>query len=169
MSVTDVWDDAEPDGATVDANQIDEMIRKKSRQISERAVDLGAINWPTATAGQTVIFSFLTSKKFYSPYQDDGNSGAALTIDLSLSNIHKLVLTANCTFTLSNPTAGAIYVLALKQDGTGSRLVTWPGTVKWQGGVAPVLTTTLNRTDLVELLYDGSNYFGMMAGLNFNI
>jgi len=38
------------------------------------------------------------------------------------------------------------------QDGTGSRTVTWPGTVKWSGGTAPTLTTDGGGIDIASLL-----------------
>jgi hypothetical protein len=95
-----------------------------------------------------------------------GNSGSALTIDFAHSINQKVTLTANCTFTFSNPTAGTIYLIKLVQDATGSRLVTWPASVKWVGAAAPTLTTAPSATDIVTLYYDGTNYYGT-AGLNY--
>lgn len=89
-----------------------------------------------------------------------GTSGATKTIDFNNSNLQSITLTANCTFTFSNPLAGFTYVLEIIQDGTGSRLVTWPAAVKWSGGVAPTLTTTATKTDVCTFRYDGVSYFG---------
>lgn len=97
------------------------------------------------------------------PEYDNGNSSTALTINLLKSNAHKVTLTGNCTFTLSNPQAGHTYVLRLVQDGTGSRTVTWPAAVKWEGGTAPTLSTAASAIDLVTLYYDGTNYYGVSA------
>jgi len=47
------------------------------------------------------------------------------------------------------------------QDGTGSRTVTWPNTVKWPAATAVVLTTTASATDMVAFYYDGTNYYAM--------
>lgn len=80
-------------------------------------------------------------------------------------NVQQVTLGGNRTFTFSNPKAGAIYYLILKQDGTGSRTVTWP-TIKWRGGSAPILTTTANKKDVIKLIYDGTDYLGD-AFLNF--
>ena len=63
------------------------------------------------------------------------------------------------TFTFSNPTTEHEYKFVLTQDGTGSRVVTWP-TVKWSGGTAPVLTTAINKIDIITFTYDGTNYYG---------
>jgi hypothetical protein len=98
---------------------------------------------------------------------DAGNSSTALTVDWSAALAQKVTLTGNCTFTFSNPVAGAVYVLELWQDGTGSRTVTWPASVKWAGGTAPTLTTTANKMDLITLYYDGTNYRGVVSGQAF--
>ena len=45
----------------------------------------------------------------------------------------------------------------LIQDGTGSRLATWPGTVKWPAGTAPTLTTTAAGSDICSFYWDGTN------------
>lgn len=90
---------------------------------------------------------------------------ASVAINWDLGNCQKITLTGNVTFTFSNPIAGARYLLEIIQDSSGSRTVTWP-TIKWQGGSAPTLTTTPNKTDLVALYYDGTSYFAQ-ASLNF--
>ena len=72
----------------------------------------------------------------------------------------------NGTITFSGAVAGQTFVLFLKQDGTGSRTVTWP-TIKWAGTVAPTLTTTANRTDIIAITYDGADYYGTVVGQNY--
>lgn len=89
----------------------------------------------------------------------DGN------INWNNSNIQSLTLTQNETLSFSNPTVGGMYQLILKQDGTGSRTVTWP-TIKWEGGIAPTLTATAGKVDVIHLLYDGTDYYGWYK-LNF--
>jgi len=88
---------------------------------------------------------------------DDGNSGTTKTIDfLSLKvGRHELTLTGNVTLTLDNPVDGGVYVLLI-HTGAGSFTVTWPASVLWPSGVAPVITTTASKTDLVTLIYDSS-------------
>ena len=90
--------------------------------------------------------------------QNDGNSGTALTFDLSLADYRKATLTGNATFTFNNPVTDATYKFFLTQDGTGSRTVTWPAAVKWYGGSAPTLTTTAGKTDTITCEYNGTNY-----------
>lgn len=97
---------------------------------------------------------------------NDGNCGAADTIDWNAGEIHKSTLSAaTCTYTFSNPIAGRTYVLDVIQDATGSRLVTWP-TIKWEGGTTPTLTTTVNKIDRCTFQYDGTSYLGQCS-LNY--
>lgn len=93
-------------------------------------------------------------------FNDAGNSGTSKTIDWSTARTQKLTLTDNCTLSFSNPTAGDTYSLIIHQDGTGGRTITWPASVKWPGGTAPTLSSGASEIDIVELIYDGTNYYG---------
>lgn len=75
-------------------------------------------------------------------FYDAGNSAASKTINWHNGEIQKVDMVANITtLTLSNPlTRGSIYVLELVQDATGSRTITWPGSVLWGDAGAPVLS-----------------------------
>lgn len=99
-----------------------------------------------------------------------GNSGTALTIDWNSGAMQTVTLTGNCTFTFTAPSVDTNnwvrLVLVLAQDGTGSRTVTWPSSVKWPAGTAPTLTTTASKADIITLLYNGTVYFGA-SSLNF--
>lgn len=97
---------------------------------------------------------------------DNGNSGTSKTIAFGDKNFHKLTLTGNCTISFDDPNGPTTLIVKLVQDGTGSRTVTWPGTVKWQGGTAPTLSTAASSIDLISFYYDGSTYYGS-AGLDF--
>ena len=88
-----------------------------------------------------------------------GNSGTAKTLDWDDGNVQALTMTGDCTLTLSNPVAGAVYVLELVQDATGNRAMTWPGTVKWGAAGAPTLSGA-SLTDLVTLYWNGTSYLG---------
>lgn len=93
-------------------------------------------------------------------------SGATETLT-DPDTVHYLTLTANCTITFPTAAVGKAFALVLKQDGTGSRTVTWPGTVKWPGGTVPVLTTTKEKTDVLSFLsVDGTNWIGFLAAQN---
>ena len=103
----------------------------------------------------------------------NATSGSTDTIDLTDGNVHNVTLTANCTFTFSNPPASGTsgsFTLFLNQDGTGSRTATWPGSVKWAGGTAPTLTTTASRTDILVFttIDSGTIWYGAVSGQDFS-
>jgi hypothetical protein len=97
---------------------------------------------------------------------DNGESGSAKTIDWTQGNKQKLILTDNCVMSMAHPFGVAHLTLKLIQDGTGSRTVTWPATVKWPSGTAPTLTTTAWGIDLIVFYHDGLNYYGG-SGLDY--
>ncbi|MCP4960774.1 MAG: hypothetical protein GY925_16085, partial [Actinomycetia bacterium] len=83
-------------------------------------------------------------------YHDNGATGAAVTVDMSNGNYQRIQLTA-ATVTVSfagigstdetSETIGGSFMLIVDQDGTGGRLVTWPGSAQWPSGTAPTLST----------------------------
>lgn len=99
-------------------------------------------------------------------YTSDSDA-STITFDMAASNIHNVTLGANRTLAVSNVSTGQAFVIILKQDGTGSRTVTWWSNIKWVSATAPTLTTTANRWDIFSFIYDGTNYYGSIVGLNF--
>ena len=97
------------------------------------------------------------------------NSGSSYTIDLVNGNAFEITLTANCSFTFSNPPASGKagnFMLVLKQDATGSRTVTWPAAVDWPSATAPTLTTTASGVDILTFMTTdgGTRWYGFVAG-----
>lgn len=109
----------------------------------------------------------ITQSATFNSEVDNGNSSTADTIDWTTGNKHKSTLTDNCTYTFTAPSGPTNLILKLTQDGTGSRIVTWPAACKWPGGTAPTLSTAANAVDIVSFYYDGSTYWGQV-GLNFS-
>jgi hypothetical protein len=93
-----------------------------------------------------------------------------MTIDWSAGNTQHVILTSGpatpVAFTFTNGQAGARYTLILKQDGTGGRTVTWPGTVRWGSAGQPILSTAINTTDYVGFQYNGVD--GKFDNIAFN-
>ncbi len=104
-------------------------------------------------------------------FYNAGNSGAALSLDLVNGNVQKITLTANCTITLTSPASGAMrsVTLLVFQDVTGSRTITWPGSVKWGTAGAPTLTTTATKMDIISLFTvdGGTNWYGVAGAQGF--
>jgi hypothetical protein len=106
---------------------------------------------------QTITFQSVAS---------NGTSGSSKTINWGYGNKQSIEMTADCTFSFTAPDGPTNLILAISQDTTGSWTVTWPGNVKWPGGIEPTLTTTASATDLISFYYDGTYYYGM-ASLDF--
>ena len=117
-------------------------------------------------AGWTNIFNNLTFNG-YTEGASVANTSTAYTVDISAAGLQILTLTGNCTFTFPTATLGKSFALLLKQDATGNRTVTWPASVKWPGGVAPVITSTASKADKFVFVADGTNWFGSNAGQNY--
>jgi len=93
--------------------------------------------------------------------------GATVAVDFDNSRVQTVTLAGNRTFTFANPQNGGAYIFIIVQDGTGSRTVTWP-TIKWPSAVSPTLSTGAAAIDIIGVLYDGTNYYGVTVGLNFS-
>ena len=111
--------------------------------------------------------------KDYAETRVGASSGSSYTVDLENGNLYEVTLTDNCTFTFSNPPAsgkGGSFTLILKQDGTGSRTVTWPGSVKWAGGAAPTLSSSASAVDILAFTTTdaGSVWYGFWGGASFS-
>jgi hypothetical protein len=95
----------------------------------------------------------------------------ATNLSLTSGNVQVLTLAVSTTITLSGATSGTACSLSLyiKQDGTGGRTVTWPASIKWPGGAAPVLSTAANTIDLIvlETLDGGTTWYGTLAGADY--
>jgi hypothetical protein len=93
--------------------------------------------------------------------------GANIAWDLSQNQVAKVTLGGNRT--LSNPTNavdGAVYILVVKQDGTGSRTLSFSSDYKFSGGTAPTLTTAASKADVITFVCEGTALLGV-ASQNF--
>lgn len=103
------------------------------------------------------------------PVTANPTSGTAVT--LVGTGVNDVTLTGNATLTFpSLPPAGSArtFMVVLRQDGTGARTVTWPGTVKWPGGITPTLTAAAGKADVFTFSsVDGTSWLGFPGGLNF--
>lgn len=94
------------------------------------------------------------------------NTGSSYT--LNDRSFHDLTLTSSpVSLTFPTAVAGKQFTLFIKQDGSGSRTINWPGTVRWPGGTQPALTSTASRTDVISFVCDGTYWLGFVGGANF--
>jgi len=83
---------------------------------------------------------------------------ATVTLDLATASIFDITLTGNITINFTNGTDGQKVTLRLKQDGTGSRTVTWGSMVRFGTDfTSTTLTTTANKMDRVGLEYHATD------------
>jgi hypothetical protein len=127
-------------------------------------------------SGTTVIDDSRNARVILSDYSEKvnalGNTGTAATVNLANGNFVTATLTGNCTFTFTTGigTGAQAFTLFLTNDGTASRSITWPASVKWTGGSAPVRTETANRTDVYSFFTfdNGTTWYGILSIYNYS-
>lgn len=100
-------------------------------------------------------------------YSEHEVSNAAVTgtftLDFSTANFFDLTLTGNTTISPSGIPANTRMVsatLAVKQDVTGGRTITWPAGTKYAGGSVPPATTGSGKLDIWSIMtYDAGNTY----------
>lgn len=88
----------------------------------------------------------------------DLTPGAAVTVDWSNGHHQRLAINQNTTFTFSNPPSGfGRLSLEITQDGTGSRLATWPASVLFGADVTgATLSTAASKKDFIAFVYNAT-------------
>jgi hypothetical protein len=90
---------------------------------------------------------------------------AILTPDVANGNVQTVTLTGNTQFSgFANEEPGQSVTLIIKQDGTGSRLLTEDsaGRMLFAGGTS-TLSTGANAIDILTIFYDGTTYYGSLS------
>jgi len=123
----------------------------------------------TSATGTVLTLSdsnILFAKKGYFAEQTL-TDGATIDWNLSTQQVAKVTLGGNRTLNApTNQQAGAFYSLAIIQDGTGSRTLTFNSAYKFTGATAPVLTTTASAKDIIIFKSDGTNLLEVGRSLN---
>jgi len=98
-------------------------------------------------------------------------SGTTVALDLNLGTVFTLTLAHNLgTFNWTNPAASGYassFVLKVKQDGTGSRTISWPAAVDWAAATAPTISTSANAVDVFAFFTvdGGTIWYGFTPGI----
>ncbi len=153
---------------TYTISETDDLLADKAdaAALDDYATLTGAQTLEDKTLGSPTINS-ATFNNGYTEESYTANTGTAYTIDLANGTFARLTLTGNCTYTFPAAGAGKSFALFQTQNGTGSRTVTWPASVKWPGGTAPTLTSTANKGDLFAFTSDGTNWYGRVIAKNY--
>ena len=96
--------------------------------------------------------------------------GATVTWNASTQQVAKLTLGGNRTLSApTNGVTGQFISIAVIQDGTGSRTLTWNSVYEFTGDTAPTLTTTINKADVFVFRYNGTVWHETGRNLNLSI
>ena len=80
---------------------------------------------------------------------------ATMSVDFSTTDIADITLTGNPTINATGGTDGQPFIIRLRQDGTGSRTVTWGTMFRFSTTTpAPTLSTAINKLDYVAFRYN---------------
>lgn len=88
-------------------------------------------------------------------------AGTTQTMDMDDGVTQKLSLasaTGDVTLTINNAVAGGLYRLFIIQGAT-PRNILWPASFRWPQGVPAILSTGSGAIDIVEMYFDGTNYY----------
>lgn len=112
--------------------------------------------------GDVVAAEEFTAKSYNETYVAIG----ANDIDCETGNFFSKTISANTTFTFSNPpTTGTGYGFVFKLTVSGTRTVTWPSSVDWAGGAAPDAPASGETDILCFITHDGgTTWYGFLAG-----
>lgn len=115
----------------------------------------------TAQATAFKVPNYILSPQLF----DAGTKTANFSLDLGANGPCQQV-TINAAgplvLTLSNPVTGGAYLLKLVQGAT-TGTITFPANVKWGAAGAPTLSSTTGLIDIINLYYDGTDYYGTYA------
>ena len=96
--------------------------------------------------------------------------GATITWNASTQQVAKVTLGGNRTLSApSNGVTGQFISLAVIQDSTGSRTLTWNSAYVFTGGTAPTLTTTVSKADVFVFRYNGTVWHETGRNLNLSL
>ncbi len=109
------------------------------------------------TSGLQVVPTLLNLNELRAWYESvdaPAISSGTLVYDINNGNVLDAAMTENVTtLTINNPSASGKrteITMIFTQDGTGSRLMTWPTSFDWAGATAMVLSTGVNDVDIVK-------------------
>ncbi len=104
--------------------------------------------------------------RFYDSSEEVITAGGTTTINPSTTPAKNYTLEANRTIQFSTGYSSALSfsaVIRFKQDAVGGRVITWSGSgqqVRWQGGIAPIISDLPNEVTFITLYWDGVDLYG---------
>ena len=109
----------------------------------------------TTIAGLSLAQEYTAAQNFNATTLTDA---ATIAWDASANQVTSVEITASRTMGApTNQVDGAVYVLMIKQDGTGGCTMSWNAVFKFAGGTAAVVTAAASAKDVYVFLSDGTN------------
>jgi len=147
-------------GANVEANI---SFNGSTLTIIGNTTQTGDVN----VTGAVTATTHISSTTFRETFSDLGAGGSA-TLNLSTANNFRRQFNATSTITFSNPPASNAFGFTLVTVNAGAYAITWPVSVDWAGGSAPILTGA-GVDVLVFYTYNGgTTYYGFVTGKNLS-
>ena len=175
-AILNIYDTAAREAIRLEASGSAAMLGFYGATAAVRQADLSGLATIGLVAAATLPTASLTnvgaSLRIASSKLETGGTlttatdGATVTFDLSVSNRQTVTLGGNRILALSGDADGVSFVIILKQDGGGSRTVTWWSGIKWPGGTVPTLTTTGGKQDVFTFTRLASGEYLGWASLN---
>ena len=137
-------------------------------------VSINSFTANTTIQSSKVNENFTNLKSAVDQLQDDkvlnsNSDGETITFNIDTSKIHTVTLGGNRTLAVTQDTVGYAFVIRLKQDGTGSRTVTWWAGISWPGGSAPTLSTSASAIDAFGFVKTAAGaYDGYFLGFDLS-
>lgn len=114
----------------------------------------------TVQATAVQVPNYILSPQLY----DEGTKTGNFTLNFANGPCQQVTINAAgpLVITLSNPVTGGAYLIKMVQGAT-TGTVTWPANVKWGAAGVPTLSNTTGKIDIINLYYDGTDYYGTYA------
>ncbi len=105
--------------------------------------------------------NLITLKSYTETVLSPVNTGAAISPNVANGTIFNFIANANFTFNgLTGATTGSSATIIIKQDATGSRVMT--SNIKFAAN-SKTLSTAAESIDIISVFYDGSAYYATLS------
>jgi hypothetical protein len=118
-------------------------------------IGAAASDAPTITSGMT----------FSGAAKQNVQAVASTSIDVSISEFQTKAISSNTTFTFTGATSTKGQGFLLKLTISSAAIPTWPASVKWEGGIAPILANGIHW--LSFLSDNGTDWYGSIYGSEY--
>jgi hypothetical protein len=120
-----------------------------------------------SVTGNVVVTTFITSTTFRETYSDLA-TGGSVTLDLATANNFRRQFNAGATISFSNPPASNAFGFTFTMVNAGTYSITWPASIDWVGGTAPILTSSGVDVLTFFTFNGGTTYYGFVVGKNLS-